>query len=521
MRPIRAHIRASVITPTVIATALAAGLLLYPTDDQEGTTIKVGTTEPPTSLDPAGGYDSGSTTLYSNVFQTLLTLEPGVAEPVPDAAESCSFTDSGLRTYRCRLRDDITFSSGRRMTAKDVRFSFERVKKIVSDVGPSSLLDTIESMDARDRTVTFRLTAPDATFPFKLTTGAGSIVDSTTYPADSLRSDGRIDGTGPYGVVSYAKGEKISLSPNPRYKGAAENTGRPIELHFYDTPDSLARAWISHRIDVALRQLPPEMLADLNPSDPGLRVTEAQSAETRNLYLNNRRGKPFHDRRARQAAAWLIDRDRISYDVYDGTVDPLYSLIPTSITGHTTSFFDNYPHKDAEKARRLLVEAGEEIPLSFTYGYAAGRGSAHEEAAEVKKQLEADGLFKVTLRGYEWDEFQKSWAEGELDAYAVGWVADYPDPDTFGGPLVGTDGTMATGYGSKAADRLITSSQRFADRSDAEADLEALQRIVARDVPVVPLWQAKDFVVSGEDVGGGQYAVDGTGLLRLWRLTWI
>lgn len=265
----------------------------------------------------------------------------------------------------------------------------------------------------------------------------------------------------------------------------------------------------------------PEMLADLNPSDPGLRVTEAQSAETRNLYLNNRRGKPFHDRRARQAAAWLIDRDRISYDVYDGTVDPLYSLIPTSITGHTTSFFDNYPHKDAEKARRLLVEAGEEIPLSFTYGYAAGRGSAHEEAAEVKKQLEADGLFKVTLRGYEWDEFQKSWAEGELDAYAVGWVADYPDPDTFGGPLVGTDGTMATGYGSKAADRLITSSQRFADRSDAEADLEALQRIVARDVPVVPLWQAKDFVVSGEDVGGGQYAVDGTGLLRLWRLTWI
>ena len=56
MRPIRAHIRASVITPKVIATALAAGLLLYPTDDQEGTTIKVGTTEPPTSLDPAGGY---------------------------------------------------------------------------------------------------------------------------------------------------------------------------------------------------------------------------------------------------------------------------------------------------------------------------------------------------------------------------------------------------------------------------------------------------------------------------------
>lgn len=95
---------------------------------------------------------------------------------------------------------------------------------------------------------------------------------------------------------------------------------------------------------------------------------------------------------------------------------------------------------------------------------------------------------------------------------AVGWVADSSDPDTFNGPLVGTDSAMATDRSSEAVDRLIAKSQRFADRGDTEGDLEALQAIVAHAAPVVPLWQAKDFVVPSEDVGSGQYAVDGTGV---------
>ncbi|NED69879.1 peptide-binding protein, partial [Streptomyces sp. SID10244] len=186
------------------------------------------------------------------------------------------------------------------------------------------------------------------------------------------------------------------------------------------------------------RQLPPDVLADLNPSDPGQRVSEADSSEIRNLYFNIRAGKPLEDTRVRQALAWLIDRERLAATVYQGTVDPLYSLIPTGITGHTTSFFDTYPKRDADRARRLLTEAGVSAPVRFTYGYAEGRGAAAEEAKELKRQLEAGGLFEVTLKGYEWTDFQKQWAGGKLDAYAVGWVADYPDPDTFGGPLVGT-----------------------------------------------------------------------------------
>ncbi|WP_405869844.1 ABC transporter substrate-binding protein [Streptomyces sp. NBC_00005] len=518
MRSVRMRILATLL---VLAGVGVGGWQLLPSQEDNDKTITVGTTDQVTSLDPAGAYDAGSWALFSNVFQSLLTFEPGGTSPVPDAAESCGFVGSRLTTYRCRLRAGLTFPSGRAMTAQDVKYSFDRVKAIKSDVGPSALLSTLRSVSADGLTVTFHLSSPDATFPFKVATGAGSIVDSETYPKHGLRTDTGADGTGPYELTSYKKGKKAVLTPNAHYRGALKHTGRPIDLLYYASSEALDSAWGGKRIDVATRQLPPKVLSGLSASDPDQRLSESDSSETHNLYLNTRASSPLHDVRVRQAMAWLINREQLAATVYEGTVDPLYSLIPTGITGHTTSFFDAYPKQDVKKARALLTQAGVTLPVRFTYGYGKGRGAAEQEAGAIKKQLEASGLFKVNVKGYEWSDFQQRWAKGKLDAYAVGWVADYPDADTFGAPLVGTDGTMNTGYSNKAVDQLIQASQKYADRSDAASDFSTVQQDVARDVPVIPLWQGKEYVLSSEDVGGGQYLDDGTGVFRLWSLTWI
>ncbi|SHI03511.1 peptide/nickel transport system substrate-binding protein [Streptomyces sp. 3214.6] len=517
MRSVRMRI---LMTLLVLAVVGVGGWQLLPSQENDKATITVGTTDTVTSLDPAGAYDAGSWALFSNVFQSLLTYEPGGVSPVPDAAKSCSFAEGGLVTYTCELRNDLTFTDGGKVTAEDVKFSFDRVKKINSDVGPSSLFSTLKSVDAHGLTVTFHLSAPDATFPFKVATGAGSIVDHTRYPADALRTGSDVDGTGPYRLTGYTKDKKVLLSPNSRYRGAV-STGAPIELRYYADPDALEKAWKAKDVEAATRQLPPAVLAALNASDPDQRVTEADSSETRNLYFNTRSDSPLHDTDVRKAMAWLIDRAQLASTVYDGTVEPLYSLVPTGITGHSTSFFDTYPNQNSEKARKLLEKAGVSIPVSFTYGYGLGSGAAASEAQELKRQLEAGGLFKVNVKGYEWTDFQKRWATGKLDAYAVGWVADYPDPDTFAAPLVGTGSTMNTGYSSKAVDNYIADSQRFADRSRVADDFRRLQQAIAEDVPVIPLWQRKEYVVTSADVGGGQYLADGNGVFRLWKLDWI
>ncbi|MFD5750069.1 ABC transporter substrate-binding protein [Streptomyces sp. NPDC127033] len=515
MRSVRVRI---LITCLVLAVAGVGGWQLLPANRAEPKAITVGTTDVVSSLDPAGAYDAGSWALFSNIYQSLLTFKPASVTPVPDAARSCAFTGSELTTYRCELRDDITFPSGGRMTAEDVKYSFDRVLAIKADAGPAPLFATLKSVTAKGRTVTFQLRSRDATFPLKVATGAGSIVDRTQYPADALLDGDVTGGTGPYLLDRYLPGSSAHLEPNTRYRGAIEETGGPVDIEYFKTSDALAAAWQAGTVDVTHRQLPPSEIAGLEGGSDGGEVNESGSAAIRNLVLNTRSGSPLADKAVRQAIAAVIDRPRIVSDVYESTVEPLYSLIPQGITSHSTPFFDTYPEPDTERARTLLEgDADVRTPVSLTLGYAQG-GAAAPEAAELRRQLEATGLFKVKVVEKEWTQFQKSYSGGEFDAYTIGWVPDFPDPDNFIQPLIGRDSILHNGYASDKADELIRSTQQYGERGRAAEDFKSLQRVVAEDVPIVPLWQKKDYVLSGEDVTGAQYLSDGTGAWRLWRL---
>ncbi|MEV4741363.1 ABC transporter substrate-binding protein [Streptomyces sp. NPDC049555] len=498
----------------------AGGCGLLPGDDEDDRPLRVGTTDTVSALDPAGAYDAGSWALYGNVFQSLLTFTPGSNAPVPDAARSCGFQGEDLRTYACTLRPDLKFANGDPLTVKDVKFSFDRIVRINSPQGPGPLIDTLRSVETSGDRVVFRLKVPDATFPFKIATGAASIVDSSRYPADRLRTGTGVDGSGPYALTSYRAGESADLEPNTHYRGAVKETGHPVTVRYFRDPAGLSRAWHDKDLDVVSRQMPPGELAGLNPSDSGIRMSANAAANTRFLVFNLRPGAPAKPVAVRRAVAAVVDRQALARDVHQRTVEPLYSLIPQGLTGHATSFFDTYPAPDAERARGILQEAGITTPVHFTLAYSQG-GATDQEAALLKRQLEATGLFRVETRKAEWKEFQQGYARGAYDAYCVSWVADFPDPDTFTTPLVGTDNALHSGYSDPRVDQLIRRTQQNDQRSRLATDFRAIQKIVAEDVPLVPLWQKKDYVLSTSSVSGTQYVSDGTGIWRLWRLARI
>ncbi|MYS05589.1 peptide-binding protein [Streptomyces sp. SID6041] len=507
------------ITCGVLVAAGVGGWQLLPSDGGRTDPISVGTTDEVTSLDPAGAYDAGSWAMYSNVFQSLLTFKPGFTTPVPDAAESCKFEGSKLTTYQCTLRDDLSFSNGRKITAEDVKYSFERMLRIKTDVGPQPLFPTLKTVTAEGREVTFHLSGRDATFPLKLATGAGSIVDKDHYPAKALRADLAVDGSGPYVLKEYKEGESALLEPNPKYRGAITKTGGPVRVKYYAQSADLAAAWKAKQVEVTHRQLPPEFISGLQPED-GTRVTEAESAEIRNLNFNVRSGSAMADKAVRQAVAAVLDRPAITTGAYKGTVEPLYSLIPQGFVGHSTAFYDIDPAPNAKRAKKLLKDAGVETPVKFTFGYRAD-ATYEAETKEIKRQLEETGLFEVKAVEVKWTEFQKQYAKGAFDAYTVGWLPDFPDSDSFTAPLVGTENTLHNGFSSKRIDELISSTQQFSDRSRATTDFKQIQTEVASDVPLVPLWQKKDYVLATEAVAGSQYLTDGTGIWRLWELGWV
>lgn len=70
----------------------------------------------------------------------------------------------------------------------------------------------------------------------------------------------------------------------------------------------------------------------------------------------------------RKAVAQVVDRPAIAHKVYKDTVEPLYSMVPKGLTGHTTGFFDDYGDPSATKARKILTEAGISTPSSSSSG---------------------------------------------------------------------------------------------------------------------------------------------------------
>lgn len=509
----------TVMLGVTVTAAVGGWSLTRPGPEQR--TITVGTTDEVASLDPAGAYDAGSWRLFGNVYQSLLTFTSGTAEPVPDAAEQCRFTDGGLRRYRCTLREGLTFSDGSPLTADDVKHTFDRILRIGHPRGPAPLFGTLREVRVDGQAVEFRLKTPDATFPYKIASAAGSLVDSELYPAGELLKGSRAVGSGPYALQGYEPGREARLVPNERYTGLLEERPtHPVRVRYYTEPAALSAAWRNREVEVSAGELPPAETAGISPSDEGIRIHEHPGLDIRSLVFNLRPSSPTARPAVRQAVASLVNRTAIARHVHRRTVEPLYSLIPRGVNGHGTPFHDRYGDPDAGRARELLRRAGVETPVRFEIAYSRGTAAA-EEAEALRGQLEASGLFEVTTRHHEWEDFRTGLAEGSFDACLMSWFPDFPDPATYTDPLVGTDGAYHTGYGDPAVEELIRATRRGYDRTAEIQRFQEIQRRVAADVPVLPLWQGKEYAVSTDDIAGVQYLSDNSGVWRLWELSRI
>ncbi|MER5553978.1 ABC transporter substrate-binding protein [Streptomyces sp. NPDC002793] len=485
--------------------------------------ISVGTTSSPSTLDPAAAWD-GSWELMRNVFQTLVSFPTGSTSPEPDAAEECRFADASSREYRCTLRAGLQFSNGEKIDAEDVKYSIDRIKKIKVKGGPAGLLGSLDRVETKgEDTVVFHLAKSDATFPFILATPAMSIVSPDEYPADSIRDDGEVTGSGPYVLDSYEPGKQAELTRNADYKGFADRRNEAVTIRYFDGSAPMVAALKSKEIDATYRGLTAEEvigLEDDKSDNNGLQIIESVGADIRFLVFNPQ--DPAAGKLAvRQAVAQVVNRDALVAKVYRGTAEPLYSMIPKGIAGHATSFFDVYGDADAAEAREILAEEGITEPVEMTFWYTTDRygSSTAPEFAELKRQLEASGLFRITLKSAPWKSFQEGFTKGEYPVFGRGWFPDFPDPDNFVAPFVGQDSVTGTPYVSEEiTEDLLPSSREESDRGAVSKQFKRAQEILVKDVRLLPLWQGKLYVAAGEDIGGGERALDPQTVMQMWEL---
>ncbi|MEU9733261.1 ABC transporter substrate-binding protein [Streptomyces sp. NPDC048002] len=491
-----------------------------------GTTDEFSTTkDDPAPLDPASAYDVGTWNILRQTVQTLMIQPRGEGEPVPEAAESCSFTDTGNERYACTLREGLSFSNGDAITAADVKFSIDRAMKINAPSGVVGLLSTVDTVEAKgEREVIFHLKTADATFPYKLSTPVAGIVSEDNYDKGELRDGFEVNGSGPYTFSAEEEDGKLVkavFTKNGNYKGTLKVNNDKVELRSFADASAMNGAIEAGDIDLMTRTMSPDQIQRLSTAtDSEVDLVEMSGLEIRYLGFNTD-APAVESKAVRQAMAQVINRGELVSKVYGTQAEPLYSLVPASLTGHSNAFFNKYGEPSVAKAQALLTKANITTPVSMTLHYTTDHyGEATKKEFEIlQKQLNASGLFDVKIKGTAWDTFRPAEQKGEYEVYGMGWFPDFPDADNYLAPFLDKGNFLGSPYAnSQIRNGLIPESRREADRQAAVDSITEIQDIVAEDVPVLPLWQGRQYVAARDDVTGTAYALNSSSTLQLWEL---
>ncbi|MGW7404524.1 ABC transporter substrate-binding protein [Streptomyces sp. NPDC054833] len=500
---------------------------------KSGDAIVVGTTDrftatkdAPAPLDPAYAYDVGTWNILRQTVQTLMIQPKGEGDPVPEAAESCGFTDSGNERYACKLRDGLKFANGDAITAEDVKYSIERALRIKADSGVFALMSDIDTIETQgDREVIFHLKTADATFPYKLSTPVAGIVNPADYDKGKLRDGFDIDGSGPYTLQADVKNDEIvtaTFAKNPYYKGSLKVSNDKVVMRSFTDAAAMGAAIDKGDIDVMIRTMTPSQIKKLDAgTDANVDLVDMPGLEIRYLAFNTN-APTVKNKAVREAMAQVINRGELVSKVYGTQAEPLYSLVPATLTGHSNSFFNKYGNPSLTKAKALLTQAGITTPVKLTLHYTTDHyGAATKQEFEIlQKQLNDSGLFDVRIQGTPWATFQSASRKGAYDVWGMGWFPDFPDADNYLAPFLDKDNFLGSPYANnKIRGTLIPESRREADRLTASKSLTDIQDLVAADVPVLPLWQGKQYVAARSDISGTSYALNSSSTLQLWELS--
>ncbi|HEY8300975.1 MAG TPA: ABC transporter substrate-binding protein [Jatrophihabitans sp.] len=499
-----------------------------------GGTITIGTTDQVIALDPAGAYDFGSSFFINNLYQFLMNVPAGGKAPQPDAAQSCSFTKP--TEYTCTMKPGLKFSNGDPLTAKDVAFSFTRIVKIADPNGPSSLLANMKSVAApSDSKVVFTLKNPnDQTWPYVLGTAAGPIVDSKVFPPTKELPDQQVIGSGPYKLVSFDKNQQASLTANTNYSGPNTPKTQNIIVKTYSESSNLKLNIQSGQIDVAYRSLTPSDITSLS-SDSNVKVIKGAGGALRYIVFNFKTMPGANDAQKeaiRKAMAYSVDRTSLANDVYKGTYQPAYSMVPPGINGATTAFKDVYGDKpDPAKAKALLQQAGVQTPVSLNIEYTTDHygPTSTQEYGAIKRQLEATGLFKVTLGSALYTTYSTERVKDTYPIYQLGWFPDFVDADNYLFNFLSEQNFVHAHYcdvGAKnrpcdkdGMSKLLTIEETHSGATRTEA-LSKIQKILATGtMPYLPLLSGYQVAVTRTNVSGVQETLDATYQFRFWMLS--
>lgn len=452
------------------------------------------------TLDPAAANMLEQAEVIPSIFETLTRID-SQARVIPWLAEHFQVEDGG-RTYRFHLRPGTRFHDGRRLMARDVRYSFERVLRRTQDatVGPpvfgtaglarTGIRELAELRILSATEFVFELDEPLAIFPTLLSHPSFAIVPENCETFDGRWRDGAV-GTGPFRIVRFEPGRRLDLEGNPDYWRSGFPRSHRLVFHC-----GKSAGWI--RDELRLGRL--ALATDLDNKDvetlrrdpklaPGFR--QAPRLSTYFLALNARQG-PLTDVAVRRALKQGLGLDELT-----ALLSPLSlkaeGLLPPGLLGYEE------PLRREEKPADLLVLQGLRLRMAVNPAYRVLYGDFW---SALLRRLRTLGVEVDVVRGPV-SEIVERTVSGEVDIAAQRWIADYPDPDSFVmGLLHSRDGLLSKLCGSADLDHLLEKARRESDPTLRHTLYQEVEELLQGDHLLLPLFHEQTYRFAHPGVEG-------------------
>ncbi|PSJ65201.1 ABC transporter substrate-binding protein [Mesorhizobium ephedrae] len=520
------------LASTVAASALALMLALSPAKAQEenldpsakaGGEVVITYKDDVATLDPAIGYDWQNWSMIKSLYDGLMDYEPGTTNLRPDLAESYEISPDG-KTFTFKLRKGVKFHNGREMTADDVKYSLDRVTNpktqspgagffasIVGfeDVagGKSESLSGVTVVDPS--TVKIELSRPDATFLHVMAINFSHLVPKEAVEQHGADFGKNPVGTGAYRMAEWTLGQRLVFERNPDHWRKGLPYLDKITFEIGQEPIVALLRLQKGEVDIPGDGIPPAKFQEvMNDPEQKARVVVGGQLHTGYVTMNTTMA-PFDNVKVRQAVNMAINKDRIVQLINNRAV-PANQPLPPSMPGYDKAF-KGYAY-EPEKAKALLAEAGH--PDGFeTELFVMNTDPNPRIAQAIQQDLAAIGIkaslqslaqANVIAAGGDKAGAPMIWSGG------MAWIADFPDPSNFYGPILGCGGAVPGGwnwawYCNEDLDKKAAEADSIVDPAKAEERYKLWSEIygkVMEDAPWAPVFNEQRFTMKSPRMGG-------------------
>ncbi|MDY6816369.1 MAG: ABC transporter substrate-binding protein [Pseudomonadota bacterium] len=454
----------------------------------------------PVTLDIHEQLSGGILQLSHMTFDPLLRWTRDL-DFEPRLAKSWERIDD--KTMRFKLREGVQFHSGNELTARDVKFTFDRLKQsqdFKAIFQPFSGLKIIDdyTFDLVTREP-YPLLLNTATYIFPMDsefytgkTEDGKDKSAIVKHGNSFAS-GNLSGTGPYTVTERRQGVRVEFERFDDYwdTGSPGNVGKIVLTPIKENATRVS-ALLSGGVDF-IAPVPPTDLERIK-RDPDTSLVTMSGTRIILFHMNQERVEAFKNPKVRQAIAYAINQEGIAARIMKGFATPAAQMSPRGYQGHNPEL---KPRFDIEKAKQLMKEAGYEDGFTITMMAPNNRYVNDDKIAQAVAAMLARINLKVDLKTLPKAQYWPEYDNRAADMMMIGWHADTEDSANFYEFLTmcpnketGAGQYNAGNYCNPEIDAMVEKANVETDLEKRAAMLREVEQRLYEDAAFIPLhWQ--------------------------------